>query len=123
MEKIKFSENWNNKLTNKIFSTIRKFSDSKFDLYKKNFLKEFNINLKDDDGNFQYYGKAILKYIKIVQLRKMTSNELMLDTGISSLDAIFEFFENLNIKKSDDIILLIFERMERKNEKSDRNKN
>ena len=47
MNQIKFSHNWNNKLSNDIFTTIRRFTDEKFDYYKENLNKKFEVVLKN----------------------------------------------------------------------------
>ena len=110
MEIIKFSENCNNKLDNKVFSTIRKDSPSKHDFYVGHLNEEFEIHLQDNAGRFVLYCTARLKRLEGAQLRGLTKGELMLDTGLTSPAAIFELFKIFGIEDTDYVIHLIFER-------------
>ena len=45
--KIKFTHNWNNKLSCKFFTTIRKFSKEKKEYYRKYYNATFDVLLND----------------------------------------------------------------------------
>lgn len=111
MECIKFNKNWNNKLDNNVFTTIRKFSHSKYDYFAEHLNDEFGIYLKGSDHRFHHYCCARLVRIEMGQLRGLSKSELMVDAGLSSPAMIFELFQReFGIEDTDYILYLTFER-------------
>jgi uncharacterized protein YqfB (UPF0267 family) len=80
---IAFSNNWNNKLANKAFTTIRLHNDSKYEIGKV-----FKITLKD-----RMLGTAELYDKRVIRLDQLNSFITMLDTG-------YDVTETTNIIKN-----------------------
>ena len=102
MEKIDFSQNWNKKLDNDVFTTIRKAKSEKY--YSRRLGSEFAINL---NSNFKtncllyscrYYSK----------LRDIPAPLLMLDTGANTIMEAITIFRRFGISMDDEVILLTF---------------
>jgi hypothetical protein len=109
MNQIKFSENWNNKLNNNIFTTIRGWNKDKEDYYKKLVGSEFEIVL---NGKVQEdFKKVRLIDSEIIEFSKISRHTLMLDTGQSDFAEIFNIFNNFGMKSIfDKMIILTFRR-------------
>ena len=112
MNKIKFNQNWNNKLDNNIFTTIRKNTYTKEIYYEENTNKEFEIILTG-----KKYGECKLLGFKVVEWYHLINNFeplLLVDTGLYYQDAI-KVFENFygKIKESQDMIILIFAKVKK----------
>ncbi len=101
---IKFSHNWNNKLENSIFTTIRSQSSDKEEYYKGLIGDEFEVLL-----NGKLYCKAVLQCVEGALLGEFTNGLLMSDTGMPIIDAM-ELFAKFGLSPSDPALLLTFER-------------
>lgn len=103
MNIIKFSRNWNNKLNNNIFTTIRKYSDEKYEYYLNQLNKQFYVELNK-------------KMTCIVKLLEVTPSNyldisltmLRLDTGIIDNNNIDDIFKIFGIKENDKVLILTF---------------
>lgn len=105
MPQIKFSENWNRKLDNYIFTTVRKFTEEKYKYYQDQIDKHFEVML---EGN-------VIGFAKLIEVEKRNFLDvgrtmLRLDTGIISGDAIMRLFDEFGIKQNDKVIILTFTR-------------
>jgi hypothetical protein len=99
---IKFSHNWNNKLNNNIFTTIRNYSDSKYNYYVLNLNKDFDILLNGEKFNNS-------KLIDITQIKysDIPIELLRLDIGISDPSEISQLFISFGMKSFDSKMLIL----------------
>ena len=104
---IKFSKNWNNKLGNFCFTTIRLHDKTKYDYYHKNIGKVFDVFL-----NGQKYSQAKLVTLESIKFKDIPKILLAIDTGK------FNYFENVDILKKfgmysvdSEMIVLLFEKV------------
>ena len=99
-----FSHNWNNKLDNDIFTTIRTHTSDKEKYYRKNIEEEFDIVLNCKD-------KCIVKLVGVDVKRfdKINDDILILDTGLMSIIDIEKVFYRfgMNTIKDKMIILML----------------
>jgi len=107
---IKFSKNWNNKLSCKIFSTFRKLTSEKLDYYLANIDSVFDVVLNDAENGESCIGKARLIGIRYTSLSDVPDYLLWLDTGCPNRADALSIFELLGVKESDDVIWLFFQR-------------
>lgn len=101
---IKFNKNWNNKLGNNIFTTIRKSNLEKDTFYWEGVGKTFDIILKGD-----MFGKAKLKTVDKRKLKECDRYLLRLDVGETSSIIAEKVFEELGIEYNDEVLILTFE--------------
>ena len=106
MNKIKFSHNWNNKLNNDIFTTIRKYDNEKYYYYFNQTNKEFEIVL---NGNI--VGKAVLINVEHLDYINIPYCLLRLDTGLKTKESINELFNKFGINNNSEVLVLTFERI------------
>jgi len=102
---IKFSHNWNQKLGNKLFSTIRKSNPQKADYYVEHLDEVFEITLKGEK-----VCQAKLIDIWPVSLTDIPLYLLMLDTGYTKEKDIFKLFKSFGVDPEDIVLVLMFER-------------
>lgn len=92
LEEIKFSTNWNNKLDNKAFSTIRIYNPKKYIIgyYYKIILKE------------KYLFDAKIEYEKSFYINELTEAMALLDTGYfrnETIDILKKMYKDkINLK-------------------------
>lgn len=96
---IKFMRNWNKKLDNKLFITIRKHSD----YHSTKIGEEFYVIL----NNIQY-SKAKLLNVTPKKFCDIDKLILILDTGSIEYSDIFK---RLEVKETDMVDILLFEKM------------
>lgn len=108
--KIKFIENWNNKLDNKIFSTIRKHTDAKEIYYNDCEGMDFDLILKN-----KKYGDCVLIGISVKEWHDLRNNFgmlLVLDTGLYFQEAVKVFRKFYKeFPEHQKFIILIFDRV------------
>lgn len=105
MPAIKFSHNWNNKLDNKVFTTIRKWTKEKGEYYQSLVNREFDVLL-----NGKPHSKAILKKVNIQYWCTVDEHLIMLDTGMM-VDKAKELFKQFGISDESHVaIILLFEK-------------
>lgn len=100
--KIRFSFNWNNKLDNKAFTTIRLHNPAKYvpgNIYEI----ELNETLK---------GTAVLKDLRTFGIDKLNDFVCYLDTGYSreeTINMLQRMYKNMNLKTAlFDLCLLVY---------------
>ena len=108
MKLIKFSHNWNNKLNNPIFNTIRKSTPEKLKYYKDSVGYGFDVLLKG-----KKYCYAELQEAEEFLFDDVPNGLIMMDTGMDLTDAQ-QLFSDFGITYGDKIIILTFQRIERK---------
>lgn len=109
MKTIKFSRNWNGKLNNRVFSTIRKDRDG---YYQSKEGDIFNV----------VHNNSVIFTARLVSARSMPfkdiPNELLtLDTGRTDFKeamGIFQTFYGAGFNTADKFNILIFERLDKK---------
>jgi hypothetical protein len=102
---VNFSEDWNNKLSCKIFSTIRKLTAEKLDYYLDNFESVFDINLMGVKAC-----EARIIGLKTCRLSDIPDHMLWLDTGCSTRGEALEIFKSFGVDESTEVIWLFFRR-------------
>lgn len=104
MGTIKFSYNWNNKLENKAFTTIRIHNPKKYIQGKA-----FNIELNETAK-----GVAILQEKRTIKPDQLNDFICYLDTGYNSretLQILERMYKNLNIQNTMfDLCLLVYQK-------------
>jgi len=99
---IKFSHNWNNKLNNEVFTTIRTYSQEKWKYY---------IGLKDKIFDVVLNGKKI-REVKLIRIDNdsfdlISEYLLVLDTGETSITKVYEIFRKFGLKNADDKMIIL----------------
>ena len=108
MNKIKFSHNWNNKLSNNIFTTIRKHTKAKEEYYREQLGEIFDIYL----NNLMLPSQVRLVGVEVNGFNKINDNVLMLDTGLRSIIDIEKVFYKFGLNTiQDKMIILLFEKV------------
>ena len=101
--KIDFSQNWNNKLKNKLFTTIRTYSKKKEKDYLSNVGKKVQINLK---GKKLF--KAKLSKIEVRKFKEIPEELLILNSGAENAFEAWKIFKGFGISLVDKVIVLYF---------------
>lgn len=107
MPSIKFIHNWNNKLSNDLFTTIRISRDGKADYYNHMRGKQFDIVLKN-----KTICQAVLLGVMIKKYKDVDNLVLSLDTGIKKMTEVHKLFGKFGIKPNTDVLILLFERIQ-----------
>lgn len=103
-QKINFDKNYNNKLNQNIFTTIRKGKNYQKYLELEN--QEFEIYI-----NNKIHSRAILtKVVYIKQLKNIPLPFLYSDTGYTHNTILLELFKKFEIDTFDPVIVLCFEK-------------
>jgi len=97
---VKFSHNWNRKLDNGFFTTIRK-PEVHFKYYSLRLNEKFDVLL-----NGKLYCQAMLLDSNVKSIDEITPELLVLDTGTTDYKKLFERF---GVKT--DCCLLLFKRL------------
>jgi hypothetical protein len=98
---IKFSHNWNSKLSGDFFTTIR--NADKYSYYQLREGEIFDVVL---DG--KHFCQALLKDVSLKRFEDMTPELLVLDTGTTDYKELFEKFHVKDI-----CTLLLFQRVKK----------
>lgn len=93
MNSIKFSHNWNHKLDNDIFTTIRNWTPEKEGYYRSQLGKTMEVLLHGAKG-----GEARLLSVRVVLYTMIDSALLRLDTGMADLNEIKKLFINFGME-------------------------
>lgn len=106
MNQIKFSHNWNNKLNNHVFTTIRKWTKEKYDYYNKLQINDTNLLVT--------LNKRIIKQVKLFSVYTeeygfIPQVLLQLDTGMIDRCKIDSLFKRFGISSHNKVIILTFE--------------
>lgn len=111
---IRFSQNWNNKLHNRYFTTIRLWTDEKYRYYFN--LARNNI-LVDIISEGVMIGSAKLIKLELVKLNKISETLCYTDAGMNKQD-FRKLMESMYSSKpqwdgdSTDFIILLLERID-----------
>jgi hypothetical protein len=103
---LRFAENFNNKLSCRIFTTFRAFTCEKLDFHSANLGAVYDIFL-----HAELFTEARLVGIRYTRLSDVPELLLMLDTGQSEYDDALAVFAKLDIKPSDDVLWLVLENL------------
>lgn len=99
---IKFSTNWNGKLSNKAFTTIRMHDPKKYVVGKL-----YTIELRGKN-----IGRAVLKDRRVIKIDRLNDFICYLDTGYNkpqTVDILRKMYSNKNINIEDfDFLLLVY---------------
>jgi hypothetical protein len=107
MHTIKFSHNWNNKLHNPIFTTIRKYDVLKAKYYKDLITQNFDILLQN-----KKIGNAKLINMEIIRFNDIPESLLHIDTGYDLVCDIIELFSKFGITENNSVLILTFKNNE-----------
>ena len=100
---IEFSKNWGGKLDKEIFTTIRRFSQSKFDYYFNNLGRNFETTLKGE-----LFGNAKLVSVGKAKIKNIGTDVLTVDTGTKSREEAMNVFDTFSLNKDSEVIVLAF---------------
>jgi hypothetical protein len=104
---MRFWKNWNGKLDQSIFNTIR--GEDK-EILKSKVGQEFDVYIKD-----VFKCKAILISVDVQEMRTIPAGFLMTDTGLDDMGAVMDLFLRLDISDPfDKVSILTFKRVEDK---------
>lgn len=101
MKTIKFSHNWNNKLNNDIFTTIRKSTPGKKDYYLDSICDTFEVSL-----NGKIRGEVCLIMVEEMKFKDIPITIFRLDTGLDD-SRTEELFFKFGMKSPDDKFLIL----------------
>ena len=105
MNRIKFSHNWNNKLDNNIFTTIRRYTDEKRRYYNAQVGKPFISILNDKEHSI-----CELLGTEVRILKDLTEGLVCVDTGQTYEEAL-KTFKKFNCSRDTEVIILTFKRI------------
>lgn len=104
---IKFSKNWNNKLNNSLFTTIRGYDKEKLAYYQRCIDKAFDVYL---DGI--KYTQARLKIVSLYPFSAIPNILLAIDTGtVNHLENIAIFRKFGMVDPNAEMIILLFKKV------------
>lgn len=101
---INFSQNWNDKLSKRIFTTIRKYTKEKGNYYLEAVEGKFTINLQGSP-----YCTAKLVQYEQTRLKDLPVAMVCEDTGLIFSQAL-AVFKRFGITQETEIIVLTFQR-------------
>lgn len=104
MNIIKFSKNWNNKLNQTIFTTIRKYNYKKWVYYKSLEDAKFKVFLEG-----QVARMATLINVEYLSLNEVPKGLICADTGCEFKEAL-KIFRKFGIDKHETVIILTFKK-------------
>ena len=111
-DKISFSFNWNNKLSNKAFSTIRIHNPKKYQVGKV-----YDIELKGEA-----LGTAVIQEIRVLKADQLNNFICYLDTGYSrteTLNILTKMYKIENLQTTYfDFCLLVFQKPDKQKPKA-----
>ena len=104
---IKFCKNWNNKLDNFCFTTIRNRNDRTFKYYSDNLDKVFDVFLKG-----QRYTQARLISVTLYEFHNIPQIILAIDTGKVNYTENFDIFKKFGMYDHyAPMMILLFEKV------------
>jgi len=102
MNQIKFSHDWNNKLSADIFTTIRRWTPEKEKYYHSSISERFNALL---NGNKK--SETVLEDVRVIRYCDIDINLLRLDTGIFDSMDIFKVFSKFGLRDIAEKMLIL----------------
>jgi hypothetical protein len=108
MNNIPFIVNFNGKLNNNVFTTIRKHKGGESNYYSPKIGSNYNVMLKEN-----VIGTAKLLSARMLRFKEIPELVLLLDTGMSDYDNAVQVFEKFYGKFSHDELfyILFFEKV------------
>ncbi len=104
---IKFSKNWNGKLDNHHFTTIRLYDERKLKYYLSNVDAMFDVFLEG-----KRYGQAKLTIVSLYQFGAIPQILLAIDTGKVNYTENIDIFKKFGMyDKNTEMIILLFEKI------------
>lgn len=103
---VNFSQDWNGKLKNNIFHTIRCFDSTKLNYYTEGVGKPFTVKLTGKNNC-----RAILREVTLLRFGDIPENILRTDTGYYDIEKIIRIFNKFKIYRNSAVIFLLFERL------------
>lgn len=111
MTRIRFIHNWNKKLDNEVFTTIRSWNQEKQDYYEGVLRGKFDVELKGKKRS-----EAILWDVVVCDYKDIDVAILRVDTGLHKKDEIDSLFARFGCYKNDKCILLTFKNLTKEKE-------
>lgn len=105
MNTIRFSHNWNQKLSGDVFTTIRSHSAEKYQYYRRQIGEVFSVEL-----NSKEISRAKLISVKEISFQSLPDEFLMVDTGMTDIKEINKLFHQFGMR--DIAIVLLFKKEE-----------
>lgn len=106
-KQVKFSHNWNNKLDNDVFTTIRRYTPEKYKYYMSSIGETFDVVL-----NGRLYNTSNLEGLFVAEkFKDIHDCIIMLDTGMTDIVKINGLFANFGIKSETKSIIPVFKRI------------
>ena len=108
MPVIRFSHDWNNKVTgsNEIFTTVRNYTPEKRDYYSAQVGKKFSVMLGK-----KKVCEAELIYVEEDRMGTLSFPFLALDTGLTDHNKVYDLFDKFGIKWGGALIVLVFKKI------------
>ncbi|RKY29015.1 MAG: hypothetical protein DRP74_09315 [Candidatus Omnitrophota bacterium] len=103
---IKFTHNWNGKLNQEFFTTIRRFTKDKEQYYFNHLGDVFDVIL-----NGKKICEAKLIHIETMEYRELPKGFVIIDTGNEDPDNFF--YEEFGIYGKMDVLILTFRRVKK----------
>ncbi len=103
MNTIKFSHNWNGKLNQKVFTTIRNHTSDKYKYYNNSIGGAFNVFLAGS-GDIK---QSILLKAEMVLYYDIPFGLIAIDTGITDEDKAFELFKKFGLKDATSWVIIL----------------
>ncbi len=100
---IKFMHNWNDKLDNPLFTTIRNYNENKLVYYSESVGKVFSVLLKDKE-----YCRAELIDAWFYKIYDLPAPFIALDTGITDYPEAIKLFRKFGVREG--TIVLLFKK-------------
>jgi hypothetical protein len=105
MNNIRFIHDWNGKLGNDVFTTIRAYNEPKFRFYSSQIGQRFVIEMNNDP-----YGYATLVDLDMQLFKDIDPFLLRIDTGLTDMDRVRETFRGFNIYDDTSCLILLFKK-------------
>ncbi len=102
MKQICFCHNWNNKLFQPVFTTIRNYRPSKCHYYLDSIGETFEIIL---DG--KKFSKAVLLKVSALRYCVIQPELIMLDTGIIEPSEALKLFKKFKMQSQDSMMIVL----------------
>jgi len=100
---IKFSNNWNNKLDNFCFTSVRKIKSPNFSYYQGSISKTFDVFLEG-----KLYTQAKLVSVSTYKFSNIPQLLLAIDTGKVNFTENVDIFRKFGLVDRDDMMMVLF---------------
>jgi len=103
MNTVKFTHNWNGKLNQGVFTTIRNYTSDKYKYYNNSVGAAFNVFLKGK-GDIK---QAILLKAEMVLYYDIPFGLIAVDTGITDEGKAFELFKKFGMEDERSWVIIL----------------